>query len=431
MRISVLKAVLALAFAVTLNLVWVLAARADPGVFDDRIVFGQSAALKGPAAALGLGMRDGILAAFQEANAAGGVHGRKLDLISVNDDYEPELAITKTQQLIGEDKVFALIGEVGTPTSKAVQPITTEQGVPFIGPFTGAAFLRDPSLTNVINIRASYGQETEAWIEHLTTDLGLSRIAILYQDDSFGRAGLEGAKKALEKRGLELVAEGSYMRGTTAVKRALLAIRRGDPQAVVMVGAYAPSAEFIKLARRIKLDAVFVNISFVGSKPLADELGRDGEGVVVTQVVPLPDDINIPVVARYQKALKAVNPNAEPSFVSLEGYIAGRLVVEALNKLGNSVTRAGLLSTIRDVGVFDLDGVTLSYGPGDNQGMDKVYLTVIQPDGSFKAVDRLERTIPVRSGCSCPPRTMSNIDTRSHELPAGADVPRPRDESTK
>lgn len=414
MRISVLKAVLAPAIVVTLNLAWILAARADPGVFDDRIVFGQSAALKGPAAALGLEMRDGILAAFHEANAAGGVHGRKLDLISYNDDYEPELAIAKTQQLIGEDKVFALIGEVGTPTSKAVQPITTEQGVPFIGPFTGADFLRDPSLTNVINIRASYGQETEAWIEHLTTDLGLSRIAILYQDDSFGRAGLEGVKKALEKRGLDLVAEGTYMRGTTAVKRALLAIRRGHPQAVVMVGAYAPCAEFIKLARMIKLDAVFVNISFVGSKPLAEELGRDGEGVVVTQVVPLPDDTNIPLVARYQRARKSVNPSAEPDFVSLEGYIVGRLVVEALNHLGNPVTRAGLLSTIRDVGVFDLDGLTLSYGPSDNQGMDKVYLTVIQPDGSFKAVDRL-----------------NSADTGWQEPQVDADVPKPRDESTK
>jgi ABC-type branched-subunit amino acid transport system substrate-binding protein len=414
MQISVTKIALTPAIVVAFNLVWILAARADPGVFDDRIIFGQSAALKGPAAALGLGMRDGILAAFHEANDAGGVNGRKLDLISYNDDYEPELAIAKTQQLIDEGKVFALIGEVGTPTSMAVQPITTEQGVPFIGPFTGADFLRDPSLTNVINIRASYGQETETWIEHLTTDLGLSRIAILYQDDSFGRAGLEGVKKALEKRGLDLVAEGTYMRGTTAVKRALLAIRRGDPQAVVMVGAYEPCAEFIKLARMIKLDAVFVNISFVGSKPLAEELGRDGEGVVVTQVVPPPDDVNIPLVARYQRALKSVNPSAEPGFVSLEGYIVGRLVVEALNHLGNSVTRAGLLSTIRDVGVFDLDGITLSYGAGDNQGMDKVYLTVIQPDGSFRAVDRL-----------------NSADTRWQEPQAGIDVPKPRDESTK
>ena len=269
MPISVLKTIPTSAIVIVLSLLGTLTLRAEPGVFDDRIVFGQSAALKGPAAALGLGMREGILAAFHEANAAGGVHGRKLELISYNDDYEPEVAIAKTNKLLDDDRVFALIGEVGTPTAKAVQPITTEQGVPFIGPFTGADFLRDPSLTNVINIRASYGQETEAWIKHLTTDLGLSRIAILYQDNSFGRAGLDGVKRALEKR------------STTAVKRALLAIRRGHPQAVVMVGAYKPCAEFIKLARMIKLEAVFVNISFVGSEPLAEELRRDGEGVVV------------------------------------------------------------------------------------------------------------------------------------------------------
>lgn len=391
MRDSFLRTALAFVVIVALNVDLVIVARADPGVFDDRIVFGQSAAFKGPAAVLGLGMREGILAAFNEANAAGGVHGRKLELVSYNDGYEPEKAIANTERLIGDDKVFALIGEVGTPTSKAVQPITTEQSVPFLGPFTGAAFLRDPSLRNVINVRASYDQETEAWIERLTGDLGLSRIAILYQDDSFGRAGLKGVTKALEKRGLKPVAEGTYMRGTTAVKRALLAIRKGSPQAVVMVGAYKPCAEFIKLAHTIKLDTIFVNISFVGSKALAEELGQDGKGVVVTQVVPLPDDVDIPLVARYQRAMKATNPYAKFGFVSLEGYIVGRLTVEALNRLGNPVTRAGLLSTIRDVGVFDLDGVTLSYGPDDNQGMDRVFVTVIQQDGSFKAVDRLAK----------------------------------------
>lgn len=391
MRDSFLRTALAFVVIVALNVDLVIVARADPGVFDDKIVFGQSAAFKGPAAVLGLGMREGILAAFNEANAAGGVHGRKLELVSYNDGYEPEKAIANTERLIGDDKVFALIGEVGTPTSKAVQPITTEQSVPFLGPFTGAAFLRDPSLRNVINVRASYDQETEAWIERLTGDLGLSRIAILYQDDSFGRAGLKGVTKALEKRGLKPVAEGTYMRGTTAVKRALLAIRKGSPQAVVMVGAYKPCAEFIKLAHTIKLDTIFVNISFVGSKALAEELGQDGKGVVVTQVVPLPDDVDIPLVARYQRAMKATNPYAKFGFVSLEGYIVGRLTVEALNRLGNPVTRAGLLSTIRDVGVFDLDGVTLSYGPDDNQGMDRVFVTVIQQDGSFKAVDRLAK----------------------------------------
>ena len=391
MRDSFLRTALAFVVIVALNVDLVIVARADPGVFDDKIVFGQSAAFKGPAAVLGLGMREGILAAFNEANAAGGVHGRKLELVSYNDGYEPEKAIANTERLIGDDKVFALIGEVGTPTSKAVQPITTEQGVPFLGPFTGAAFLRDPSLRNVINVRASYDQETEEWIERLTGDLGLSRIAILYQDDSFGRAGLKGVTKALEKRGLKPVAEGTYMRGTTAVKRALLAIRKGSPQAVVMVGAYKPCAEFIKLAHTIKLDTIFVNISFVGSKALAEELGQDGKGVVVTQVVPLPDDVDIPLVARYQRAMKATNPYAKVGFVSLEGYIVGRLTVEALNRLGNPVTRAGLLSTIRDGGVFDLDGVTLSYGPDDNQGMDRVFVTVIQQDGSFKAVDGLAK----------------------------------------
>ena len=368
-----------------------VAARAEPGVFDDRIVFGQSAAFEGPAAALGLGMREGILAAFNEANAAGGVNGRRLELISYDDAYEPEKAIANTKRLVDENRVFALVGEVGTPTSNAVEPIAMEAGVPFVGPFTGAAFLRDPSLSNVVNIRASYDEETESWIEHLTTDLGFSRIAIMYQDDSFGRAGLSGVTKAMEKRGMKLVAEGTYERNTTAVKMALLAIRKADPQAVVMVGAYKPCAEFIKLARRLKLDVVFVNISFVGPEALAKELGEDGKGVVVTQVVPFPRDTNLPLVASYQKALRATNPDAQIGFVSLEGYMVGRVLTEALGKLNGQVTRAALLSTIKEVGTFDLGGITLSYGPDHNQGMDKVFLTVIQADGSFKPVDRLER----------------------------------------
>jgi ABC-type branched-subunit amino acid transport system substrate-binding protein len=368
-----------------------IAAHAEPGVFEDRILFGQSAAFEGPAAALGVGMREGIRASFNEANAAGGANGRRLELIAYDDGYEPEKAIANTKRLINDNGVFALVGEVGTPTSNAAQPITTEAGVPFIGPFTGAAFLRNPSLSNVINIRASYDQETEAWIEHLTTDLGVSRIAILYQDDTFGRAGLSGVSKAMEKRGMKLVAEGTFERNTTAVKTALLAIRKAGPEAVVMIGPYKPCAEFIKLARRLKLDAVFVNISFVGANALANELGEDGKGVVVTQVVPFPGDTSIPLVARYQKALKAANPDAQIGFVSLEGYMVGRLVIEALGKMKGPVTRAGLLSTIKEVGTFDLGGITLTYGPDDNQGMDQVFFTVIQADGSFKPVDRLER----------------------------------------
>lgn len=365
-------------------------ANAEDGVSANEIVFGQTAALDGPAAALGSGMREGILAAFEEANQAGGVNGRTLTLKSMDDGYEPDRAIENTRNLIEGDRVFALIGPVGTPTSKATQPIATDAAVPFIGPFTGAGFLRDPSLSNVINVRNTYDAETEAWIKHLTEDLKHERIAILYQDDGFGRVGLAGVNKALEKRGMTLVAEGTYQRNTTAVKSALLDIRKADPQAVVIVGAYKPAAEFIKLARKVKMDATFVNISFVGSKALAGELGEDGAGVVVTQVVPFPWDSSVPLVAQYQAALKASNPNAEPGFVSLEGYITGLIAIEALRNIDGAVTRQAMLDAIYNTGSFDLGGVTLSYGPGDNQGMDDVFLSIIQPDGSFKSVERLD-----------------------------------------
>jgi len=195
----------------------------------------------------------------------------------------------------------------------------------------------------------------------------------------------------MEKRGMKPVAEATYERNTTAVKMALLTIRQADPQAVVMIGAYKPCAEFIKLAHLLKLNPVFVNISFVDANALAKELGKDGNGVVVTQVVPFPGDTSLPLVARYQKSLKAANPDAKIGFVSLEGYIVGRLVVEALGKVKGPVTRAALLSTIKEAGTFDLGGITLSYGPNDNQGMHQVFLTVIQADGSIKPVDRLER----------------------------------------
>jgi ABC-type branched-subunit amino acid transport system substrate-binding protein len=361
----------------------------DPGVSADKILFGQSAALSGPASALGLGMRTGIEAAFKEINAQGGVNGHTLELVARDDGYEPEKAIDATKKLIDEDKVFALVGEVGTPTSAAAQPIATAANVPFIGPFTGAAFLRKPELKNVINLRGSYGEETEAWIKHLTEDLGYKRIAIFYQDDAFGRAGLDGVKAAMAKRQIELVAEGNYQRNTTAVKTALLQIMKAKPEAVVMVGAYQPCAEFIKLAKQVKLTAKFVNISFVGSDALAKELGADGAGVVVTQVVPLPVDASLPLVAQYQKAIKAADPSAQPSFVSLEGYMVGRLVIAALGTIKGEVTRQALLDAIYATGKFDLGGVTVTFGPGKNQGMDKVFFTVIQPDGSFKEVQSL------------------------------------------
>jgi ABC-type branched-subunit amino acid transport system substrate-binding protein len=366
-------------------------ALAEDGVSADKIIFGQAAALDGPASALGQGMKLGLDAAFAEANKAGGVKGRKLELKSVDDGYEPTKSIEVVKKLLAEDKVFALAGAVGTPTAAATLPIATAAGAPFIGAFTGVESLREPYKPLVVNVRASYYEETEAMVEHLTKDLGASKIAIMYQDDAFGQAGLAGVKKALEKRKMELAAEGTFERNTTAVKGALLAIRKADPDAVIMISPYKPAAEFIKLAKQIKLATTFVNISFVGSDALAKELGAGGAGTVVTQVVPFPRDASVPVVARYQAALKAVGGEAEPGFVSLEGYLVGRTIVAALEKIDGEPTRKSFVEAVQKSGGFDLGGLKLAYSAVSNRGSDQVFLTVIQSDGTFKAVSRLEK----------------------------------------
>ncbi|MDI1263286.1 MAG: ABC transporter substrate-binding protein [bacterium] len=364
-------------------------ARAETGVSADSIVFGQAAALEGPSSALGQGMRQGILAAFAEVNARGGIHGRKLSLVSRDDGYDPDRSVVQTTRLIDEDRVFALIGGVGTPTAIATVPISSARGVPFIGPFTGAEFLRAPEHRNVVNIRASYGAEAEAWVRHLTEDLHFKNIAIFYQDDSFGRDGLAGVKRALEKRGLELSAEGTFERNTRAVGAALRMLKRAEPEAVVMVGTYGPCAEFIKLSHKAGFRPTFVNVSFVGANALAKELGASGEGVVVSQVVPFPWDTSLKLVADYQAAQRALDPALPPGFVSLEGYLSGRLAAAALELAGPNPTRAGLLRVIHEVGRFDLSGSIITFGTQMQQAPPKVFLTVIQKDGSFKAVDRL------------------------------------------
>ena len=370
---------------------------ASHGIGPGSILFGQSAAFSGPAQELGINMRLGIEAAFAEANRRGGVHGRQLLLTTLDDKYEPEDAATNTRILIKDEGVFALIGEVGTPTSRSATPVAADAGVPFIAPFTGAAFLRDPGMGNIINMRASYNQETEEMVERFTKDLGFERIAVLYQDDSFGRAGYNGALAALKRRGMEPVSVGLYPRNTTAVKTALLDLSEGRPQGVIMVGAYEPIGSFILWARQTKLlEAEFITISFVGSNALANMLGAEGEGVYVTQVVPFPfpsqeqDGESLPVVASYLAALSEYDPGAAPGFVSFEGYLAGRLAIAGLERCGQNVSRACFLDSLLNGGRFDIDGFPMNYsGSGDNQGSDTVFLTVIGADGKHHPIRTL------------------------------------------
>ena len=364
------------------------------GVTEDRILFGQSAAFTGPAAELGRHMRLGIEAAFAEANRSGGVQGRRLELVSLDDAYEPETAVINTQELIGERKVFALIGAVGTPTSRSAAPVAAAAGIPYVAPFTGAAFLRNPEFANVINLRASYDQETEEMVARLIGDLGIDRISIMYQDDSFGRAGYQGVRAALVRRGMEYVSTGVYPRNTTAVKTGLMDIRKTNPGAVILVGAYQPVAAFIKWARHTGFDPVFVTISFVGSNALMNELGKGGAGVIVTQVVPFPTGDAPPVVDSYARALAAHDADATPGFVSFEGYLAGRLAIAALERCGEDVTRSAFLDVLRESEPIDLNGFELRYGEKDNQGSDRVFLTMIDDGGRYREVDSLKGPAP-------------------------------------
>lgn len=357
---------------------------------EETVLFGQSAPLSGPAQQLGSDARAGILAAFAEANRKGGVHGRKLELLSLDDAYEPASALANTESLIEDHNVFALIGSVGTPTTVVAVPVAAEAGVPFIAPVTGAEFLRDDHWTTVINLRSSYFQETREIVTRLVEDLGVERIAVLYQDDSYGRAGLNGVQAALKERGLEQVAVGVYTRNTTAVKTALLELRAAAPGAVVLIGAYSPVATAIQWARYIGMDAVFATVSFSGTNALAEAVGARGQGVYVTQVVPFPSATS-PIARAYLAALRANSRGSSPSFVSFEGYLAGRLAIAGLERTGPSLDRAEFLRQVLDGPPIDLNGFRLSYGGDDNQGSDQVFLTVIGPSLAYEAAQKMER----------------------------------------
>lgn len=347
---------------------------------SEPLVLGQSCALSGPAQNLGREMRAGLRAAFSLINDNGGIHGREIVLISRDDGYEPDEAVRNTKALISDDHVFALIGAVGTPTSMAVVPIVNERRIPFFGPFTGAEFLRTPFQPYVINVRASYFQEMEKLASYLIDNRKFTRVACFYQNDSYGYAGLEGIERALARRGKQLVSKGSYERNTVAVMGAMRDIYKADPEAVVLVGAYSACAEFIKLSKnKIEGDVIFCNISFVGTESLREALGAYGADVLVSQVVPLPQDSDLALISEYHTAMAKYQHDAQISFSSLEGFIVGRLFAEIARAVEGELTREKFIKTMEEVGKFDLDGLILEFGPSDHQGMDTIYLTRIYP----------------------------------------------------
>jgi branched-chain amino acid transport system substrate-binding protein len=350
-------------------------AHAENGVYPDAIVVGQSAALSGPASGLGTGMREGTLAYFDEVNRNGGVHGRRIELKSLDDGYEPERAAANTKKLINDEKVFALVGYVGTPTAQASIPVFTEAKVPFFGAFTGAELLRDPFNKYIFNVRASYYDETEKIVQHLTT-ASLEKIAIMYQNDSYGKAGLAGVERALAKRNMKITASGTVERNTTDVSAAVKSISAVQPDAVVMISAYRSCAEFIRQAKKAGMKSQFFNVSFVGTKSLADDLGADGVGVAISQVMPFPWGAES-VVRDYQKAMARVNPQSALDYTSVEGYIAAKVFVEGLRRVGKDLTRDKLIAEVERINQLDVGGFVVSFAPASHAGSKYVDLTII------------------------------------------------------
>jgi len=362
-------------------LLWsVLAAGQTPGVTATSVLVGESAAFTGPAAQLGIQMRDGMKLYFDHVNTGGGVYGRKIELVTSDDGYEPDRAANDTHKLIEDDKVFALIGYVGTPTSQAALPIFTAAKVPFIGAFTGAELLRKPFNRYIFNVRASYYDETDQIVQQLLT-VGINRFAVFYQNDAYGLAGLTGVQLAVKKRGGNIVALGTVERNSVDVAKAIKEIEPKHPDAVIMISAYKSIAAFIRQMKKLDYRGQFLNVSFVGSTALAHELGDEGRGVVISQVVPFPWGEATPVIAEFNEL--AERHKVDVNFSSVEGYLVAKVFVEGLRRAGKSLTRESLISGLETMSNFDLGGFNVNFTPTNHNGSSYVDLTIITRDEKF------------------------------------------------
>ena len=366
-------------------LLFTLPSAAAPGVTDSTIVFGQTACFSGPNKNLGLWYRAGILAAFQEQNDRGGVYGRLLRLISEDDAYEPDLAAENAEMFASENNVFAVIGGVGTPTAKRIVPVLRTAQIPFVGPFTGADFLRDAKkYPNIINLRAGYFDEIYELVHHMIDDLGKSRFGIIYQDDAFGRSVLKNYKDVLDSRNLPLLAKTSYSRNTHAVHASLFALDKADLDAILIVGAYAANSEIINLANSLGHKYIIANLSFVLSRELKKRIDTLSDRIVVTEVMPDAQDLNSHIVKQFQQVISALPEEHEHEFneVCLEGYILGRYLIAVLERMGNELTREKFLkdgmSPAKPVVLGDW---VIHFKSGENTGSSYIRLTHLDGGG--------------------------------------------------
>jgi branched-chain amino acid transport system substrate-binding protein len=349
---------------------------------SDKIILGQSAAFTGPAAQLGIQFHAGAKLYFDQLNAQGGVGGRSVEIRKLDDGYEPDRCADNTKKLL-EDDVFALFGYIGTPTSLAALPLATKARVPFVAPFTGAMALRTPMNRYAFHVRASYNDETALIVKQLH-NLGLTKVAVFYQNDAYGKAGLDGVTLALAALNLKPVAVATVERNSVDVAKAVETINAAAPDAVVQVSAYKSCAAYVRAARKAGYGGGLYNVSFVGTQALADELGREGAGVVVSQVVPSPYTGNKPISREFADAVRKTNGAVQANFSSMEGYIAARVLAEGLRRSGAKGGSEGFISAMESINGQPFGGFNVNFSRTERAASSFVELSMLTGDGRVR-----------------------------------------------
>jgi ABC-type branched-subunit amino acid transport system substrate-binding protein len=357
------------------------AAHAEPGISESTILIGQAAGFTGTVAGSVKEQTAGANAYFELINARGGVHGRKIKLESLDDGFDPKRTPDATRRLIEEKNVFALFLYRGTPTTEAAYPIIEQARIPLIAPSTGAKSMHSPPKKYLFPVRSSYHSEAAKIVEQLTT-LGMTKIAVVYVDDSFGKDGLAGVQNAMKAKKLDLVATAGFPRGTSDVAAAVKVISEVQPQAVIMLVSVDSGAAFVKQMNRTDHRAQLITLSNVSSNAFVQALGEDGRGVGVSQVSPYPFTASTSVTREFLQASKD-KPAVTVSYAGIEGFIAAKVLVEGLRRAGPQPTREKLIAGLESLKRFDLGGIDVTYGPEDRTGTTFVDLTVIGRDGKF------------------------------------------------
>ncbi len=349
---------------------------------SEKIIIGQSAAFSGPAAQLGIQLHAGAKLYLDHLNAQGGIGGRMVEIRKLDDGYEPARCEENTRKLLEED-VSALFAYVGTPTSVVALPLATKAKVPFIAPFTGAMALRAPFNRYAFHVRASYNDETALIVNQLR-NVGLSKVAVLYQNDAYGKAGLDGVQLALAKHKLKPVAIATVERNSVDVAKAVETINAAGPEAVVQISAYTSCAAYIRAARKAGYGGGFYNVSFVGTQALADELGKFGAGVVVSQVVPSPYSAGKAISREFADAVRRSNGAVQSNYSSMEGYIAAKVLAEGLRRSGGKGGADGLISALESINDMSLGGFNVSFSKTDHVASSFVEMSMLSGDGKVR-----------------------------------------------